>query len=80
MHEVSIAEALMQQVTDAASRHGLAAVRQIGVCVGSQSGVAPDALTFAFEILRAGPVLGAATLEVRATEGNDLRLEWIEGE
>jgi hydrogenase nickel incorporation protein HypA/HybF len=80
MHEVSIAEALMQQAADAASRHGLGAVCQIGVCVGAQSGVAPDALTFAFEILRAGPVLGAATLDVRTTDGDDLRLEWIEGE
>jgi len=80
MHEVSIAEALAQQVTEAASRHGLATVRQIGVCVGARSGVVPDALAFAFEILRAGPVLGAATLDVRATDGDDLRLEWIEGE
>jgi hydrogenase nickel incorporation protein HypA/HybF len=80
MHEVSIAEALMQQVTEAASRHGLASVRQIGICVGARSGVVPDALAFAFEVLRAGPVLGGAVLEIRATEGDDLRLEWIEGE
>jgi hydrogenase nickel incorporation protein HypA/HybF len=80
MHEVSIAEALMQQVTEAASRNGLASIRQIGICVGAHSGVVPDALVFAFEILRTGPVLGAATLDIRATDGDDLRLEWIEGE
>lgn len=80
MHEVSIADALMQQVTDAASRYGLATVRQVGICVGARSGVVPEALAFAFEVLRSGPVLGAATLDVRSTDGDDLLLEWIEGE
>lgn len=80
MHEVSIADALMQQVTEAASRHGLVTVRQVGICVGVRSGVVPEALAFAFEVLRAGPVLGTATLDVRSTDGDDLLLEWIEGE
>lgn len=80
MHEVAIAEALIEQVTGAASRHGLTAVRQVGICVGARSGVVADALSFAFHILRTGPVLGGAVLEVRTTEGDDLSLEWIEGE
>jgi hydrogenase nickel incorporation protein HypA/HybF len=80
MHEVSIAQSLLRQVHEAAERSGLATVESVGVCVGHHSGVVPDALAFAFEILREGPVTGGATLAVRTVEGHDLRLEWIEGE
>lgn len=80
MHEVSIAESLISEVAAAARRHGLSAVRGVGVCVGERSGVAPHALTFAFELMREGPILGSAVLDVRSVDGPDLCLEWIEGE
>ncbi len=80
MHEVSIADALLRQVEETASRHGLRAVQSVGVCVGDLSGVVPDALSFAFEVLRRGSVAGEASLQIRASAGDDLRLEWIEGE
>ncbi len=79
MHEVSIAESLLSEVAAAARRHSLSAVHAVGVCVGVQSGVAPEALAQVFEILRDGPA-AAATLDVRSVDGSDLRLEWIEGE
>jgi hydrogenase nickel incorporation protein HypA/HybF len=80
MHEVSIAQALVDQAKAAAAREGMASVRRVGVCVGPYSGVCPEALTFAFEILRDGPVLGGASLDVRAGEEFELMLEWIEGD
>jgi hydrogenase nickel incorporation protein HypA/HybF len=80
VHEVSIAQTLLQQVSELAITHRMAAVQRVGVAVGRYSGVVPEALAFAFEVLREGPALGAAALEVEATEGDDLRLEWIEGE
>ncbi|MDR7484057.1 MAG: hydrogenase maturation nickel metallochaperone HypA [Armatimonadota bacterium] len=79
MHEVSIAQALLRQVDEVVSRHRLTTVSAVGICVGSLSGVVPEALAFAFQVLRDGPTAGAA-LQVRATDGADLRLEWIEGE
>jgi hydrogenase nickel incorporation protein HypA/HybF len=79
MHEVSIAQTLLQEVSELAVRHKMASVERVGVAIGRYSGVVPEALTFAFEILREGS-LGTASLEVQATEGDDLRLEWIEGE
>ncbi|MDR7418634.1 MAG: hydrogenase maturation nickel metallochaperone HypA [Armatimonadota bacterium] len=79
MHEVSIAHTLLQQVSELATRHHMAAVERVGVAVGRYSGVVPDALAFAFEILRDG-ALRTASLDIQATEGDDLRLEWIEGE
>jgi hydrogenase nickel incorporation protein HypA/HybF len=80
MHEVSIAHALLLQATEAAAREGLATVQRVGVCVGRYSGVYPEALAFAFEILRDGPVLGGASLQVRTGEAHELNLEWIEGD
>jgi hydrogenase nickel incorporation protein HypA/HybF len=79
MHEVSIAQTLLQQVSELAVRHKMATIERVGVAIGRYSGVVPEALTFAFEILREGAV-GKASLDVHATEGDDLRLEWIEGE
>jgi hydrogenase nickel incorporation protein HypA/HybF len=80
MHEVSIAESLLSEVAAAAQRHGLSAVRAVGVRVGTESGVAAEALAFAFELMRDGPVLAGAALDVQSTDGSDLSLEWIEGE
>jgi hydrogenase nickel incorporation protein HypA/HybF len=80
MHEVAVAEALLQRAAEAAERAGLTVVQSVGVRVGELSGVAPQALAFAFEMLRSGPVLGQASLQIRETAGDDLHLEWIEGE
>jgi hydrogenase nickel incorporation protein HypA/HybF len=80
MHEVSIAHALLLRASEAAAREGLSTVQRVGVCIGRYSGVYPDALEFAFEILREGPVLGGAALEVRTGEAQELNLEWIEGD
>lgn len=79
MHEVAIAQALLTEVSAAASRHGMKSVSTVGVCVGHHSGVAAEALMQAFEILREG-CAGGAVLEMRDVEGADLRMEWLEGE
>jgi Zn finger protein HypA/HybF involved in hydrogenase expression len=80
MHEVAIAQSLFQVVADSAARHGIRKVQAVGVCIGQHSGVAAGALALAFEVLREGPLLAGASLEVRSVEGTELRLEWIEGE
>jgi|GEM_PF-5055704 len=79
MHEVAIAQALLTEVEAAASRHGLKSVSAVGICVGQNSGVAAEPLMQAFEILRGG-CAGCAVLDLRTTEGTDLRMEWLEGE
>jgi Zn finger protein HypA/HybF involved in hydrogenase expression len=80
MHEVSIADSLLRQVAAAAAHHGLATVTAVGVSVGPYSGVVAEALVQAFEMLREGPVLGAASLTVTSAAGTEMQLEWIEGE
>ena len=80
MHELSIADALLHEASLAAADHGLRAVNRVGVRVGRLSGVATAALTTAFEILREGPMLGRAELDIEDADGTDLRLTWLEGE
>ncbi len=77
---MSIAYSLLRQVADVAERNGLKNVQSVGVAVGRYSGVVPDALAFAFEVLRQGPVVGSAELEVRRADGRELQLEWVQGE
>lgn len=80
MHELSIADALLREAGAAAEGRGLTTVSAIGVRVGRFSGVATHALAMAFEILREGPVLGRAVLDIEDADGADLRLTWLEGD
>jgi hydrogenase nickel incorporation protein HypA/HybF len=80
MHELSMADALLNETSLAAANHGLRAVSRVGVRVGRLSGVATHALAMAFEILREGPLLGRAVLDIEDADGADLRLTWLEGE
>lgn len=51
MHELSIAQAILDRVQQEARRHGDARPCKVGVRVGELSGVDPDALSFGFEVL-----------------------------
>jgi Zn finger protein HypA/HybF involved in hydrogenase expression len=79
VHEVSIAEALVEQASAAAKHHGLTTIDAVGVRVGRYSGVVAAALAQAFEIVSEGSPLCAARLTINEVDGMDLRLEWIEG-
>jgi hydrogenase nickel incorporation protein HypA/HybF len=66
MHELSIAEALIQQVgaeLDRAGHHG--PVKRLELAVGRLSGVHCDALRFGFQLLSQGTALDGAELSIR---------------
>jgi hydrogenase nickel incorporation protein HypA/HybF len=66
MHELSIAEALIEQVgaeLDRSGQHGR--VKRIELAVGWLSGVHCGALAFAFELLAPGTVVEGAALSIR---------------
>ncbi len=63
MHEMSIAAAVVEQVADAAVRHGATAVATVRLEVGELAGVVPEALAFCFALACAGTVLEGAALE-----------------
>jgi hydrogenase nickel incorporation protein HypA/HybF len=63
MHEVSICEALLDQLTSLAAQQGWPRLRRVWVRLGLLSGVVPDALEFAFAAMAPGtPAEGAELL------------------
>ena len=69
MHELSICQALLTEVSRIAASHGARAVERVNVEIGRLSGVEPELLSRAFEIARFGTcaehaVLSLAVLEI----------------
>jgi hydrogenase nickel incorporation protein HypA/HybF len=66
MHELSVAEALIDQVTAELDRTGQRGpVTRVDIAIGWLSGVHCEALRFAFELLAPGTVVEAARLSIR---------------
>jgi hydrogenase nickel incorporation protein HypA/HybF len=66
MHEVGIANSVLQAVETEAALHPGAVVRKVGVTVGELAGVDPDALVFSFEALTMGTGWQHVLLEIEA--------------
>lgn len=66
MHELSIANAILDAVRAEAARRPEARFLKVGVRVGELSGVEPDALSFSFDALVVGSELGPLALEIEA--------------
>ena len=69
MHELSLCQALLSEVSRIAASHGARAVERVNVEIGRLSGVEPELLSRAFEIARLGTcaehaVLSLAVLEI----------------
>jgi hydrogenase nickel incorporation protein HypA/HybF len=65
VHELAIVDALIQQVQSEVDRAGAKGrVMRLDLVVGRLSGVYPDAVRFAFEMLSPGTILEAARIEI----------------
>jgi hydrogenase nickel incorporation protein HypA/HybF len=64
MHEMSIAESLFEIIGEQIQKNSLTRVTVIRMRIGEMSGVVPDALEFAFEVLARGTPVEGARLEV----------------
>ena len=64
MHEMSLAEGVLQLIEEAAEREGFTHVRTIWVEIGALSGVEPDALTFCFDAVTRGSIAEGAAIEI----------------
>jgi hydrogenase nickel incorporation protein HypA/HybF len=65
MHELSIVEALIDQVTQELDRAGQQGrVLQLDISIGRLSGVHPDSVRFAFELLAPGTILDDAKIVI----------------
>ncbi len=67
MHEMAIAQGILDIVLEAAAGSEAAAVVRIKLQVGEMTGVEPEALTFCFAALAAGTVAADAQLDVAVT-------------
>lgn len=67
MHEVSIAQNIVEVALNALRGHAPARVTAVNIKLGPLSGVDADALRFAFEVVREDTPLAQATLNVGLT-------------
>jgi hydrogenase nickel incorporation protein HypB len=66
VHELSVCQALLKQVTDIAMNRGASAVQRIAIEVGPLCGVEPALLARAFEALRVGSCAAQAVLSIES--------------
>jgi len=64
MHELGIAQSLLDRMKEESKHHGGARITKVGVRIGELSGVDPDALSFGFEALLKDTPLEGAVLEI----------------
>jgi hydrogenase nickel incorporation protein HypA/HybF len=64
MHELSIANAIVDAVTQEIQRRNLPPVQTIVVRIGVLSGVVPEALQFGFEAITSGTPLAKTKLQI----------------
>lgn len=64
MHELSLAQSLVQASIDEAARHGASRVVSVDLVIGALAGVEPESLTFCFPVVAAGTVCDGAELRI----------------
>lgn len=69
MHEMSLAEGVLQLIEDAARAQRFALAKTVWVEVGPMAGVDVEAFRFCFDAVVRGTVADGARLEVLSTEG-----------
>jgi hydrogenase nickel incorporation protein HypA/HybF len=70
MHELSIAEGVLDIVRAQARREGFRAVREVRLEIGRLAAVEPEALRFCFAAVVRGSVAEGARLEIVETPGS----------
>ncbi len=69
MHEMSLAQGVLQLVEDAARRDTFTKVTAVWLEIGQLSGVEPDAMLFCFDAVTRGSLAQGARLEIIAVPG-----------
>jgi hydrogenase nickel incorporation protein HypA/HybF len=64
MHEMSLAEGVLQLIEDAARQQAFAKVRTVWLEIGQLSGVEPEAMAFCFDAVTRGSIAQGARLEI----------------
>jgi hydrogenase nickel incorporation protein HypA/HybF len=69
MHEMSLAEGVLQLIEDAARRERFARVKSVSLEIGRLAGVEPDAMRFCFDVVTRGSVAEGCRLDIVDTPG-----------
>jgi len=78
MHEMALAEGILQIVEDAAAQQDFKRVTEVRLEIGALSGVEPDALTFCLEAVFKGSVAEGARVELERLPGQGFCLACAE--
>ena len=70
MHEMTLAEGVLQILQDAATREGFRRVRTVRLEVGKLASVEPEAMRFCFDVVTRRSVAEGARLEIVETPGS----------
>src|SRR5574343_1498285 len=70
MHEMSLAEGVLQIVEDTARRENASCVKLVVLEIGRMSSVQPEALKFCFDAVTRGSIADQAALEIVAVPGS----------
>lgn len=62
MHEMSIAQSLIDIIRDEMASHGAKTLRSAHLHIGKMSAIVPDALSFCFEVITSGTEMQGARL------------------
>lgn len=64
MHELSIAQSILEIVLEQSRAHRMERVKSIKLQVGALAAVVPDSLTFCFDLLTRDTIVSGAVLEI----------------
>ena len=69
MHEMSLADGVLQVIEDSASVNGFSRVKTVWLEIGALAGVEVEAMRFCFDAVVKNTLADGAKLEIIATEG-----------
>ena len=69
MHEMALAESMLEIVEQTARRNGAARVTLIRLEIGALSHIEPEALRFCFDVVTRASLADGARLEIQTTPG-----------
>lgn len=67
MHEMALAQGILDVVLDAAARHSVMKIGRIKLLVGKMTNTEPESLKFCFTALAAGTIAAGAELDITIT-------------
>lgn len=80
MHEMGIAQSVIDIVEEQAAAHPGAQIQTIGLRIGAFAGIDHSSLTFCFDCLKAGTPLEQAALKIESAGRDELDVMFVEME